>query len=342
MKLNEIKVIAVGIGEMGKVGVQTLLDHNVNIVAAIDINDAIIGKDVAEVSGYPACGTLIEKDLKTAIERTKPNVAFFASDPGMEYIKKDMILCAENKINVVTTIMDTFYRFPATAEAYDEIDKAFKDNGVSLFASGINDVWWSGIGMDMAGTCKKVEAIDFSNLLPLEGMGLGVARDFRVGFDPNEYIKEMEGKDLSQEEAVSGPLSALYVNADIMKLEVVKEEISTDPCVAKEDIPMPQWDMTIKAGTMTGQSFSIRLETKEGITLTNSTKVKVLTEGEAPGTSWTIKGEPDLHVELGDICGEITTASTTINRIPQVINARPGIVTLADLTERPEYIGGKW
>lgn len=342
MKLNEIKVIAVGIGEMGKVGVQTLLDHNVNIVAAIDINDAIIGKDVAEVSGYPACGTLIEKDLKTAIERTKPNVAFFASDPGMEYIKKDMILCAENKINVVTTIMDTFYRFPATAEAYDEIDKAFKDNGVSLFASGINDVWWSGIGMDMAGTCKKVEVIDFSNLLPLEGMGLGVARDFRVGFDPNEYIKEMEGKDLSQEEAVSGPLSALYVNADIMKLEVVKEEISTDPCVAKEDIPMPQWDMTIKAGTMTGQSFSIRLETKEGITLTNSTKVKVLTEGEAPGTSWTIKGEPDLHVELGDICGEITTASTTINRIPQVINARPGIVTLADLTERPEYIGGKW
>ena len=342
MKLNEIKVIAVGIGEMGKVGVQTLLDHNVNIVAAIDINDAIIGKDVAEVSGYPACGTLIEKDLKTAIERTKPNVAFFASDPGMEYIKKDMILCAENKINVVTTIMDTFYRFPATAEAYDEIDKAFKDNGVSLFASGINDVWWSGIGMDMVGTCKKVEAIDFSNLLPLEGMGLGVARDFRVGFDPNEYIKEMEGKDLSQEEAVSGPLSALYVNADIMKLEVVKEEISTDPCVAKEDIPMPQWDMTIKAGTMTGQSFSIRLETKEGITLTNSTKVKVLTEGEAPGTSWTIKGEPDLHVELGDICGEITTASTTINRIPQVINARPGIVTLADLTERPEYIGGKW
>ncbi len=342
MKLNEIKVIAVGIGEMGKVGVQTLLDHNVNIVAAIDINDAIIGKDVAEVSGYPACGTLIEKDLKTAIERTKPNVAFFASDPGMEYIKKDMILCAENKINVVTTIMDTFYRFPATAEAYDEIDKAFKDNGVSLFASGINDVWWSGIGMDMAGTCKKVEVIDFSNLLPLEGMGLGVARDFRVGFDPNEYIKEMEGKDLSQEEAVSGPLSALYVNADIMKLEVVKEEISTDPCVAKEDIPMPQWDMTIKAGTMTGQSFSIRLETKEGIILTNSTKVKVLTEGEAPGTSWTIKGEPDLHVELGDICGEITTASTTINRIPQVINARPGIVTLADLTERPEYIGGKW
>lgn len=76
----------------------------------------------------------------------------------------------------------------------------------------------------------------------------------------------------------------------------------------------------------------------------NSTSmiIKVLEKGEKPGTTWTIKGEPSLSVELGDIAGEITTASITINRIPDIINARPGIITLADLRTRPVYRHGEW
>ena len=70
--------------------------------------------------------------------------------------------------------------------------------------------------------------------------------------------------------------------------------------------------------------------------------IKVLEKGEKPGTTWTIKGEPSLSVELGDIAGEITTASITINRIPDIINARPGIITLADLRTRPVYRHGEW
>ena len=342
MDAKELKVIAVGIGEMGKIGVQTLIDHGVKIVGAVDINEKLIGKDVAEVSGYAPIGVAIEKDLATVIKRESPNLAFFASDPGMENIKGDMIMCAENKMNVVTTIMDVFHRNPAVGADYDEIDKAFKDNGVSLFSSGINDVWWSGIGIDMAGTCKKIEAIDFSQMLPLNGMGLGVARDFRVGWDPAEYMKEMEGVDLSMEESCSGPYMSLMKNAEILKLHVTEENITTEPCVCDRDIEMPQWDMTVKAGTMLGSVFTITLKTEEGITLSNQTYIKVLIDDEKPGTTWTIKGEPDLKVELNDIAGEITTSATTINRIPQVIHAKPGIVTLADLPERPVYLNGIW
>lgn len=342
MNANELKIVVVGIGEMGKIGVQTLIDHGVKIVGAVDINEALIGKDVAEVSGYEPIGVPIEGDLATVIKREQPNLAFFASDPGMDNIKDDMILCAENKMNVVTTIMDVFHRNPAVGEAYDEIDKAFKDNGVSLFSSGINDVWWSGIGIDIAGTCKKIEALDFSQTLPLNGMGLGVARDFRVGWDPAKYMEEMSGVDLSMEESCSGPYMSLMKNAEILGLTVTDEKITTEPCVCDRDIEMPQWDMVIKAGTMLGSLFTIKLETAEGITLSDTTAIKVLIDDEKPGTTWTVKGEPDLKVELNDIAGEITTSATTINRIPQVINARPGIVTLADLTERPVFRSGAW
>lgn len=342
MNAKDFRVICVGIGEMGKVGVQTLLDHKVNVVAAVDINDKIIGKDVAEVSGYPACGVLIESDLKEAIDRTKPNVAFFATDPGMDRLRKDMLLCAENKINVVMTVMDTYFPLAHTKEEFDEIDAAFKANNVSCFSSGINDIWWSGIGMDIVGACKKVTAIDFSNKLPLEGMGVGVARDFHVNRDPDDWRAEMSGMDMSKDESVSGPLMSLYVNAKILGLHITDVKINAVPCCAKEDIPMPQWDMVIKKGNMTGNGFDITMTTEEGILLTTSMEVKVMDPGEAPGTSWTVKGKPNLHIELGDVCGEITTSSITINRIPEVVAAPAGIITLADLVTRPIYHHGEW
>lgn len=342
MNAKEFKVICVGIGEMGKIGVQTLLDHKVNIVAAVDINDAIVGKDVAEVSGYPACGVVIEKNLKAAIEQTHPNVAFFASDPGMQNLYDDLMLCANHKINVVMTVMDPYYRMESYANLWDEVDAAYKANGVSLFSSGINDIWWSGIGMDIVGSCKNVQSIDFTNKLPLDGMGVGVARDFHVNRDPEEYRKEVASIDMSTDEAVSGPLMALYVNAQILGLHVTDVKINAVPCIAANDISMPQWNMVIGKGRMTGTGFDITMTTEEGILLTTSMEVKVMNEGEKPGTSWTVKGEPNLHVDLGDVCGEITTSAITINRIPEVVAARPGIITLADLLTRPVYHHGEW
>ena len=40
MNGKDLRVICVGIGEMGKIGVQTLLDHNASIVATVDINES--------------------------------------------------------------------------------------------------------------------------------------------------------------------------------------------------------------------------------------------------------------------------------------------------------------
>ena len=209
-------------------------------------------------------------------------------------------------------------------------------------ASGINDIFWSGIGMDLAGTCNHIESIDFTNKLPLEGMGAGVAEEFCMNWDPGKFRAEMADKDLSADPSVGGPLLALYVNADILGLHVKNVNITLNPLIASEDMPMPQWNMTIEKGNMLGQSFDIEMTTEEGVLCTTSMIIKVLEEGEKPGTSWTIKGEPNLHLDLGDTCGEITTSAISVNRIPDVIAARPGIVTLKDVQVRPGYRHGQW
>lgn len=345
MDPKEYRVICVGIGAQGQVGVKTLLDHKVKIVAAVDINDAIVGKDVAEVVGYPACGVLIEKDLETAIRNSMPNIAWVACEAGMDNLRNVLSLCANNKLNVTMVNMEPSYRMPVYADKWDEIDAVFKANGVSCFSSGTQDIWWTGIGMDMAGACKRVDAITTTATLPLQGQGISNCAEFRIGEDPEVFMAEVGGVNFADtpDTTMIAPIMSLMVNAEILGLHVTDYSVKMEALPAKEDFLMAEWNnMVIKKGTIIGQRHTFEVNTEEGIPLKYYMIIKCLEEGDKAGTNWDITGEPDLHVELGDICGEITTAAPAINRIPEIVAARPGLLTQADIRTRPSYRHGEW
>lgn len=344
MDAKEIRVIVVGTGANGTIGIQTLMDHQVPIVAAVTASKAKAGMDLGEYVGYPHYGVAIENDLETAIVRTQPNVAWVASGAGIKPLRDILLVLAEHKINTVTVNMEICYRMDAYADIYDEIDDAFKANGVSVFSSGTQDVWWSGIGLDMIGTCKKVTAIHTEAVLPMQGQGIDNLKEFRITEDPEAFRKEMEGVDMANEPDTSfiAPLMSLLVNAQVLGLHPISKSVKLEPIPAKEDFDMAEWNVIIKKGTMIGQKQVYRVETAEGIPLTFDMVIKCLEDGDIAGTTWDIQGTPNLRCELGDVGGDITTAAPAINRIPQVIAARPGIVTQADLQERPVYRHGAW
>lgn len=46
---------------------------------------------------------------------------------------------------------------------------------------------------------------------------------------------------------------------------------------------------------------------------------------------WNIVGNPNLSLILNDMHGDITTTSCMINRIPDILNAKAGFITVNDL-----------
>jgi 4-hydroxy-tetrahydrodipicolinate reductase len=59
-------------------------------------------------------------------------------------------------------------------------------------------------------------------------------------------------------------------------------------------------------------------------------------EGEADINDWTVLGEPELHLANPAVPTQITTCTQLVNRIPDVINAPPGFITMEKLP-RPRY-----
>ena len=104
-----------------------------------------------------------------------------------------------------------------------------------------------------------------------------------------------------------------------------------------EDIYSSTLNMTVKAGDATGMSAVVTTETKEGITIVSECIGKVYAETDCDKNEWTVIGEPETTVTVQRPATVELTCADIVNRIPDVINARPGFVPTSQMPE-PTYI----
>ena len=118
-------------------------------------------------------------------------------------------------------------------------------------------------------------------------------------------------------------------------LTVISQTQKTVPQTYKEDIESSTLGMTVKAGDATGMSAVVTTETKEGITLETECIGKVYSKEDFDKNEWTIEGEPTTTLVINRPSTVELTCASVVNRIPDVINAKPGYVPteeIGDLT----------
>ena len=72
---------------------------------------------------------------------------------------------------------------------------------------------------------------------------------------------------------------------------------------------------------------------KEGITIESECIGKVYSKEEYDKNEWTIYGEPDTTITVAKPSTVELTCATIVNRIPDVINAKPGFVPTSQFGE---------
>ena len=84
-------------------------------------------------------------------------------------------------------------------------------------------------------------------------------------------------------------------------------------------------DLTVEPGRVIGFTDVDTMSTEQGITLTFEMTGRLYLEGEADINDWTFTGEPELHLSNPAVPTGMTTVTQLVNRIPDVINAPPGL-----------------
>lgn len=341
---RKIKIAQYGCGKMSKYLMTYVLEKGAELVAAFDMNPALIGKDVSTVIGGNPIGVTISSadEADTVLKQTKPDVCVIATRSTMEELKEAFSVCAKNSVNAISTCEESLYPWNSSPTITAQLDQLAKENGCTICGSGYPDLFWGTMVTNLTASSAHITKIKGSSSYNVEDYGIALAEGHGAGLTIEEFDKKIGNyNSLSSDE-----IGALVENGEYIPsymwnqngwlcsklgLTITSQTQKCIPHTYHKDLHSETLGMTIKAGDATGMSAIVTTETAEGITLETECIGKVYAPDEFDKDEWTLFGEPETTVVVNRPATVELTCATILNRIPQLIDARPGYVSTDQL-----------
>ncbi len=337
---RKVRVVQFGTGKMAVYTMRYVLEKGGEIVGAIDVNPAVIGKDIGSVMGKDDMGVKVTSlaDAEEMLKSTSPDIAIVTTMSLIKDVEEALMLCAKLGINAITTCEEAFFPWNSNPKVTKELDEMAKKTKCTITGSGYQDIYWGQLITSIAGSTQRITKIKGSSSYNVEDYGIALAKAHGAGLTLEEFDKQVAAVDrISDEERKkiieSGEYLPSYmwnVNGWLcskLGLTVKSQTQVTVPTTYKEDIYSETLGATVKAGDATGMSAVVTTTTEEGITIESECIGKVYSKEEFDKNEWTVYGEPDTTITVARPATVELTCATIVNRIPDVINAEPGYVT---------------
>ncbi len=338
---RKVRIAQYGCGKMSAYLMRYVMEKGGELVAAFDVNPAVIGKDVSEII---RCGGKVGVTIRPAAEAdavlkaTRPDVCIIATRSTVAELEEAYTVCAANGVNAIATCEEALYPWNSSPALTEKLDRLAKAGGCTLCGSGYPDLYWGTMVTNLAGSMASIKKIKGSSSYNVEDYGIALAEGHGAGMTLAEFEEKIGTcNSLSSDEIRKIVESGEYVPSymwnqngwlcEKLGLTIVSQVQKCVPHTHSEDLHSDTLGMTIRAGDATGMSAIVTTETAEGITLETECIGKVYAPDEFDKNEWTIYGEPDTTVIVNRPATVELTCGTIVNRIPQLIDAAPGYVT---------------
>lgn len=343
---RKIRVVQYGTGKMSEYTMRYVYEKGAEIVGAIDANPNLIGKDIGEIMKTENKGIKIVgvKDAENLIKETNPDIVIVETMSLIKDVEDSLMLCARLGVNAITTCEEAFFPMNSNPKITKKLDELAKQNNCTITGSGYQDIYWGQLISSIAGSTQSITKIKGSSSYNVEDYGIALAKAHGAGLSLEEFDKQIASIDrISEEERQDiidkGDYLPSYmwnVNGwlcEKLGLKVISQTQKTVPQTYKEDIYSSTLGMTVKAGDATGMSAVVTTQTEEGIIIESECIGKVYSKEEFDKNEWTIFGEPNTTLVINRPSTVELTCGTIVNRIPDILNAKPGYVPTEEIGE---------
>lgn len=322
-------VVFGGAGTAGAQIIKSLVSHGLDVVGAVEV--ARLGEDAGIHAGLGSLDVVFEADAGAVLDRVKPDIAVLAIATGLPATFAAAGLALERGIDVVTIAEDAFYPMSAADRALaGEIDALAKTNGVTFFATGMQDLFWQAAMTVFSTAVNDISRIHLVTIAHQDGLSQAVLDSIYANRTVAEFEASAGG---DAHELFDGVLAA--VAADL-GLTPARYESRIEPMTTPIDHYSQASDLTVVAGRIVGTREVGVLWTEEGIELAAEFQAKLRESDEVESNRVTITGSNSMSVNINGMCGFENTAAIVVNRVPDVIAARPGFLTVRDMP-RPSH-----
>ena len=290
---RKVKVVQIGTGKMAKYTMRYVYEKGGEVVGAVDVNPAVIGKDIGEIIESDNKGVKVTslENAEEMLKQVKPDICVIETMSLLKDLEVPFMLCAKLGINAISTCEEAFFPWNSNPNLTKKIDDLAKQNGCTITGSGYQDIYWGQLITSIAGSTQKITKIKGSSSYNVEDYGIALANAHGAGLTLDEFDKQVAEVDkISDEERNKIIQSGEYLPSymwntngwlcEKLGLTVKSQTQVTVPTTNKEDIYSETLGMTVKAGDATGMSAVVTTETEEGITIESECIGKVYSKDD--------------------------------------------------------------
>jgi len=328
--MSKIKAVVYGVGTMNCIITRMLVDKDVDIVGAISRSPSKVGRDLGELTEINRpLGVLVSDDAAEVFERTRPDIAVIAVNSFMADEVPQLRICAEHGVNAVTLSEEALYPWNTSPEITAELDRIAKSTDATLTGTGHQDTYWVNMVAMLMGTAHRIDRVIGRASWNVADYGLDVAVNVQIGRTTAQFEQWLRD---AQRPGTFGRnvLDALVADTGLTVTSITTETL---PITATSAMHFQSLDIDVAAGNVIGFTDVDEIQTEEGPVFTFEMSGRIYGNEEGDINEWSIEGEPNLVLSNGTVPTRLTTCTQLVNRIPDIIAAPAGFVTMEKLPQ---------
>lgn len=331
-----IRVMHIGLGPIG-LGVvrQVATRKGFKIVGAVDVDPALVGRELGELAGLERRLRLrVAGDAAALLKAARPDVVVLCTSSSLARVAPQIEGVLRARVPVVSTTEELAYPTGRNRRIARRIDAAARKARVAVLGTGVNP----GFTMDalpiaLSGVCARVDRVRVDRVQDARVRRLPFQQKIGAGLTVEEFQARVEAGRVRH----VGLAESISMIADAMgfRLDRITDEIR--PRVAGQ--PVASEFLEVPAGRVCGLEQD-GVGWRDGEALVSLHMEAYLGAPES-FDAVRIDGLPPLEMKIpGGVHGDVATASITVNSIPKVMQATPGLHTMRSLP-LPSYFPGR-
>jgi 2,4-diaminopentanoate dehydrogenase len=324
------RLVLYGTGQFGQYFARLAVQANLPIVAAYNRAGAKVGKDLGQLAGLDRdLGIIVEDGDKADLSNVDADVAIISVGNHIRINFPIYQKLLNAGMNVLCLAGEACYPYGIDANLAEEIDTLAKRNNVSFMGGGIWDVSRIWPGILAAGACTEIKSLFHRSITDCSRQIISMEQAWECGI--GHTVQAFWDKGYGE-----NPMALLYKTIPQHVLHALgytwtDVNIRLEPVVFDIPVTLRLFEEPFRPGTTMGTRIIIDVGTEEGPTARAEIELRLLKEGEVEHMYWAVKGRPEINVRVERNDSAHATAGCLFNRIPDVINAPPGIALISSM-----------
>ena len=323
-----IRVVCYGLGPIG-LGIARLASarERLSIVGAIDVDPEKIGQPLAALLGTPSQlgDLLVSGDATATLAATRPDVVLHATSSSLAKVRGQLIEIADAGANVISTCEELSFPWTAQPQLANELDVVARRAGVTLMGTGVNP----GYAMDalplmLTAPCAEVRGVRVLRVVNAALRRGPLQRKVGAGLTREEFDERVRAGTVRH----VGLPESLHMLATKLGWHLDRSDDQIEAVLAEQ--PITTDFVQVAAGQVAGVRQVARgfVGGREVLNL----ELRMYVGAPDPQDTVEVDGDPPVRMTIaGGLHGDVATAAISVNAIPSVMRATPGLATMSEV-----------